>query len=408
MRAAVVAVGTELLLGDVVNSNAAWLGRRLADAGVEVVTSVAVADDVDRLVATLRLCLVDVDVVLLCGGLGPTTDDLTREAIAVACEAPLQRDPQVERHLRQLLAPYLRDVPADVFRQADVPAGAEVLPNGAGTAPGLWLEKGGRVVVALPGPPRELQAVVPPVLERLAVRSGRRVTTRQVLVCGVGESTVAERVGRAVSLPEGVSLSYLAGGAVVRVRFTATDPSPLPALVARVDEVLGDDVLGHDEETLDGVVHALLAERGETLAVAESLTGGLLAAALTRRPGASETFRGSVVVYATELKETLAGVPGPLLDAEGAVSDRTAAALASGARDRLGADWGLAVTGVAGPTEQEGHPVGTVFVAVAGPDGGQVRRLALPGDRDRVRELAVSSALDLLRRQLDGKGQPGM
>jgi nicotinamide-nucleotide amidase len=400
MRGAVVAVGTELLLGDVVNSNAAWIGQQLRDAGVEVVTSVAVADDVERLVATLQLCLLDADVVVVCGGLGPTNDDLTRDALAIVAQAPLVRDAQVEAQLREKLAAYRREIPLDVFRQADVPRGATVLDNPAGTAPGLWLDVAGKVLVALPGPPHELRAASATVWSRL---QGEPLITRQVLVTGLGESVVAERVEAAVTVPKGVALSYLASGAVVRVRFTGRDRPALDRLVTDVDALLGDDVLGLDADTLDSVVHGLLAARGETVAVAESLTGGLLAAALTQRAGASDTFRGGVVVYATELKESLAGVPGPLLTAEGAVSAGTAGALAAGARDRLGADWGVAVTGVAGPTEQEGHPVGTVFVAVAGPDGGQVRSLRLPGDRDRVRQLSVTAALDLLRRHLQGK-----
>lgn len=402
MRGAIVAVGSELLLGDVVNSNAAYLGQQLSAAGVEVVSSVAVPDDLDRVADAIRRGLQDVDVVLLCGGLGPTVDDLTRDAVAIACEAPLARDPALAAHLERVLSAYLDEVPVDVFRQADVPAGAEVLPNPAGTAPGLWLEKAGGIVVALPGPPRELRAVAPPVWERLAARSGRRFTTRTVLVAGLGESTVAERVQHRLVLPAGVALSYLPGGALVRVRFTSPDADLLHPLVAVVDEALGDHVVGHDGQTLDGVVHELLAQHGHTVAVAESLTGGLLAAALTERAGASATFRGSLVVYAGELKESLAGVPGPLLAAEGAVSERTAAALAAGARDRLRADWGLAATGVAGPTEQEGHAVGTVFVAVAGPGAGEVRRLQLPGERAQVRALSVTFALDLLRRHLVG------
>ena len=406
MRGAVVAVGSELLLGDVVNSNAAFLGQQLSAAGVEVVTSVAVQDDLERLVAAIRLCLLDAEVVVLCGGLGPTVDDLTRDALAVACDAPLVRDASIRDYLERLVSAYLGEVPDDVYRQADVPAGAEVLPNTAGTAPGLWLEKDGRIVVALPGPPRELRAVAPPVWERLAARSGRRFTTRTVLVAGLGEPIVADRVQQVLSLPGGVALSYLAGGSLVRVRFTSTDADLLPPLVAAVEEALGEHVVGVDGESLDGVVHELLAQRGETVAVAESLTGGLLAAALTERAGASETFRGSLVVYATDLKQSLAGVPAPLLAAEGAVSDGTAAALAAGARDRLGADWGLGVTGVAGPTQQDGHPVGTVFVAVAGPGAGEVRRLLLPGDRAQVRVLSVTSALDLLRRHLSGKTRP--
>ena len=219
---------------------------------------------------------------------------------------------------------------------------------------------------------------------------------------GLGESAVAELVEAAVTLPDGVALSYLAGGAVVRVRFTtARDPSLLEPLVQSADRVLGGHVWGHDQQTLDDIVHEALAAAGQTVAVAESLTGGLLAAALSRRPGSSATFRGSAVVYATDLKGTLAGVPAQVLADYGAVSAQTAAALATGARERLGSDWGVAVTGVAGPTEQEGHPVGTVHLAVAGPDSVPVvRSLRLPGDRDHVRTLSVTAALDLLRRQL--------
>jgi nicotinamide-nucleotide amidase len=400
VRAAVVAVGSELLLGDVVNSNAAVIGSSLRSCGVQVETSLAVPDDLDRLVATIRSCLADHDVVVLCGGLGPTRDDLTRDAVALACDAPLVRDEQLAADLGARISSYFREVPAEVYRQADVPAGAEALPNPAGTAPGLWLETGGRLVVALPGPPRELAAVAEAVWPRLSARSGTALVTRQVLVAGVPESVVAQRVEAVLELPEGVALSYLAGGALVRVRFTGSDPAPLATLVAAVDEVLGADVVGHDEQTLDGVVHALLQERGQTVAVAESLTGGLLAGALTDRAGSSASFRGSLVVYATDLKHALAGVSEEVLGSDGAVSARTAAALAEGARDRLGADWGLGVTGVAGPTEQEGHPVGTVLLAVAGPTGTTVVERRFPGDRGQVRRLTVTTGMDLLRRKL--------
>lgn len=405
MKGAVLAVGSELLLGDVVNTDAAWLGRQLAAAGVQVVASEALGDDVDRLVAAIARHLEEADVLVLCGGLGPTVDDLTRDAIALACAAPLERRPALEEQLRATYAALGLPMPAAVLRQADVPRAAEPLDNPAGTAPGLWVPFGDKLVIALPGPPNELQAASVTVWPRLAALTGRVVTTRQVLVVGIGESAVAERVQAAVTVPDGVALSYLAGGLVVRVRFTTDgDPAVLAPLVAAAAEALGDHVCGYDRDTLDGVVHELLAAAGQTVAVAESLTGGLLAAALSTRSGASETFRGSVVVYATDLKQSLAGVPGPLLAAHGAVSAQTAAALAAGARDRLGADWGLGVTGVAGPTEQEGKPVGTVYVAVAGPPGdaspAEVRTLQLRGDRERVRQLTVVSALDLLRRHL--------
>ena len=400
MRGAVLAVGTELLLGDVVNSNAAWLGKQLAAAGVEVVASEVLADDLPRLVGAIRRHLIEADVLILCGGLGPTLDDLTREAVAAALDAPLARDPRIEQQLRDRFTAWGRPVPEVALQQADLPAGAEPLDNPAGTAPGLWLARDGKVVVALPGPPHELRAVAEPVWPRLAGLTGRVVTTRQVLVFGVGESAVAERVEAAVTMPDGVALSYLASGGLVRVRFTTTrEPELLVPLVDAAAEALGEHVWGFDDQTVAGVVHDELFDHGETVAVAESLTGGTLSAALSERPGSSTTFRGGLVVYATDLKETLAGVPGPLLAASGAVAGDTAAALAAGARERLDATWGLAVTGVAGPDEQEGKPVGTVFLAVAGPTS-EVLGVRLPGDRDRVRLLTVQHAMHLLRRHL--------
>jgi nicotinamide-nucleotide amidase len=401
VKGAVLAVGTELLLGDVINSNAAWLGRQLAAAGIDVIASAAVGDDHERLVSAIESQLAEAEVLVLCGGLGPTVDDLTREAIAQACDRPLQRRVELEEQLRAKFVAYGIQMPEAVLRQADVPRGAEVLENPAGTAPGLWLETDGQLLIALPGPPQELRAVSGPVWPRLRALSGTTVTTRQVLVCGIGESQVAEMLEAEIALPAGVSRSYLASGSIVRVRFTtAGDASALEPLVAAADRVLGDNVWGHDGQTLDGVVHDLLLARGQTVAVAESLTGGLLGAALTARPGSSASYRGGVVVYATDLKRSLAGVAPEVLEQHGVVSEQTALALATGARERLGADWGLAVTGVAGPDEQEGQLVGTVFVGVAGPDGGRVKRLRVPGDRERVRSITVTQAMDQLRRHL--------
>jgi nicotinamide-nucleotide amidase len=403
VRGAVVAVGDELLLGDIVNTNAAWLGERLVAAGVEVVSSAAVGDDVGRLSTALRRALEDADVVVTTGGLGPTVDDLTRDAVAAVAGAPLERDPALEEALRERFASYgYATLPPEVLRQADVPRGATALDNPVGSAPGLLLTVGDRLLCALPGPPHEMRAVASAhLLPELARRSGTVVTTRQLSASGSGESDVARRVEAAVSVPDGVALAYLAGGGVVRVRFTTSgDPAVLEPLVSAAADALGDDVWGVDGDVLPGVVARLLARAGATVAVAESLTGGLLGAALSELPGSSATFRGGLVVYATDLKATAAGVPAPLLAAHGAVSAETAAALAAGARERLGATYGLATTGVAGPNEQEGHPVGTVHVAVAGPDGGAVRSLRLPGDRQRVRLLAVTAALDLLRRRL--------
>ena len=403
LRAAVVAVGEELLLGDVVNGNAAPSSAALAGAGVPVVTSSAVGDDVARIVTVLRRALEDADVVVVTGGLGPTSDDLTRDALAQVAGVPLQRCAELEQQLRETFGGRETD---EVLRQADVPAGATVLPNPAGTAPGLRVEVGEQLLVALPGPPHEMRAVAAPLLAELAARTGVVVRTRTLSVVGRGEPFVAAAVEAAVDVPQDVALSYLAGGGVVRVRLTATAPSVeqaderLAPLVRAAEEVLGDDVAARDEQTLEQAVLERLRAAGATVALAESLTGGMVTAALTAVAGASDVLRGGVVSYATDLKAGLAGVPAALLDSEGAVSPRTAAAMAAGVRERCGATYGVALTGVAGPSPQEGHPAGTVHVAVAGPAGEQVRTLSLSGDRSRVRALAATAALDLLRRAI--------
>jgi nicotinamide-nucleotide amidase len=407
MRAAVVAVGDELLLGDIVNGNAAWLGAQLAAVGAPVVHSSMVGDDVRRIAAALRRALEDADVVLVTGGLGPTSDDVTREAVAAVAGVGLVRDALLEDALRAKFEAYAMAMPAAVLRQADVPAGATALDNPVGTAPGLRVEVGERLVFALPGPPHELAAVFHgSVLAELATRSGSVVLTRTLHCAGRGESAVAELVEQAIGVPGGAALAYLAGGGIVRVRLTTVAPTHAEAddvlapLVAAAADVLGEAVFGRDLDTLAGVVLRRLRAAGATVGVAESLTGGLLGAALTALPGSSTAFRGGLLVYATDLKATLAGVPASVLAEHGAVSAQTAVALATGARERLGATYGLGVTGVAGPDSQEGQPVGTVHVAVAGPGGVSHREARLPGTRDRVRLLAVTLALDLLRRQL--------
>ena len=408
MRAAVVAVGDELLLGDIVNGNAAWLGAELAAVGAPVVHSSMVGDDVDRIVVAIRRALEDADVVLLSGGLGPTVDDLTREAVAAVAGVPLERQPALEEALRARFAEYgYRSLPDAVMQQADVPRGATVLDNPVGSAPGLRVELGEQLLFALPGPPHELAAVMSNgVLAELAGRSGSVVVTRTLHCSGVGESGVAEVVERTITVPEGVALAYLAGGALVRVRLTTAAPTRdqadavLLPLVEQAAQALGDTVFGRDADSLAAVVVQRLRQAGATVAVAESLTAGLLGATLTEVPGSSAVFRGGVQVYATDLKAALAGVPESVLAEHGAVSEQTAAALAEGVRTRLGATYGVGLTGVAGPDEQEGHPAGTLHVALAGPTGTRTRSLRVPGDRQRVRMMAVTTGLDLLRREL--------
>ena len=407
LRSAVVAVGDELLLGDIVNGNAAWLGEQLAAVGAPVVHSSMVGDDVDRIVAAVRRGLEDAQVVVITGGLGPTSDDVTRDAVAAVAGVPLVRSPGLEQELRARFAAYRYEMPETVLRQADVPVGARPLDNPVGSAPGLRVEVGDQLVFALPGPPHELAAVATGgVLAEVATRSGAVGLTRTLHCAGRGESEVAEVVERSIVVPPGVDLAYLAGGAVVRVRLTtvaATEQEADAVLAPLVDALvaaLGDTVFGRDGDSLPAVVLRRLVAAGQTVAVAESLTGGLLGAALSELPGSSAAFRGGLLVYATDVKAALAGVPEQVLTTSGAVSTETAEALAVGARERLGATYGLGVTGVAGPDEQEGKAVGTLHVAVAGPDGVRSATRRVPGDRTRVRLIAVTAALDLLRRQL--------
>ena len=404
---AVVAVGDELLLGDIVNGNAAWLGAELAAAGVPVVHSSMVGDRVALIVRAIRRALEDADVVCVTGGLGPTVDDLTRDAVAEVAGVALVRHPEIEDQLRAKFAAYGFDLPDAVLQQADVPVGAVVLDNPVGTAPGLRVEVGGKLLYALPGPPHELAAVYGgAIAAELRALSGALCLTRTLHCAGLGESAVAEIVERTITVPGGVDLAYLAGGAVVRVRLTtvARDDAAADAVLAPMIEqlalALGENVFGRDADSLPSVVVARLAAAGATVAVAESLTAGLVGAALTDLPGSSAVFRGGVQVYATDLKASLAGVPDDVLARYGAVSAQTAVALAEAVRDRLGATYGMALTGVAGPDRQEDQPPGTLHVAVAGPEGTVTRSARLPGDRARVRLLAVTAGLDLLRRQL--------
>jgi nicotinamide-nucleotide amidase len=419
VRVETLAVGTELLLGDIVNGNAAWLGQRLAANGLDVVAGAVVGDNIERIADAIRLALSRSDALLITGGLGPTQDDVTREALALVAGVGMRRDEQIVASLYERAGRLGRDLPERNLRQADVPEGATPLLNTKGTAPGLRVELPDGVVYALPGVPFEMETMVlEQVLPDLAARAGlpSSIVSRTLRTIGLWESAVAEllagldtRLGAThASDPTTPTLAYLAGGGEVRVRITAKASSTEEAqariapVEAEVRGLLGPAVYGADHDSIDRVVHRLLRERGETVAVAESLTGGLLGARLTRMPGASETFRGGVVAYATDVKADLLGVPADLLEAHGAVSGPTAAALAEGARRSVGATYALALTGVAGPEPDEGKPPGLVYVGMATPTTTLVRELKLPGDRERIRELAVTASLDLLRRYLLG------
>lgn len=414
MRCEVVAIGTELLLGTVVDSNSAWIGQQLALAGVDCLRSVRVGDNHDRMVACLRESLERADAVICCGGLGPTQDDVTREAIAEVMGVELERGGALVDGLRAMFAARDRRMPDNNLRQADVPEGATVIPQTRGTAPGLICPVGAdKVIYAVPGVPHEMQdMVIRAVMPDLRRRSGDTATivSRTLRTWGESESALAELLDdRMRALDDahaaGVAAPTLAFNASgiegIRVRITARGDDEAAAMAAIAAEeqglrqVLGDLVFGVDDETMEHAVGRLLAERAWTLGLAESVTGGLVASRIVSVPGASTWFRGAIVSYASEVKFDVLGVPeGPV------VSEATAAAMASGARRVLGADVGLGVTGVAGPDTQEGQPVGTVFLASDVAGDVEVRQIRLPGDRERVRQYATISLLDTLRRRL--------
>lgn len=408
----IVAVGTELLLGQVVDTNGAWLGEQLALAGIDVFHAVKVGDNHGRIVAAFEQALERADAVLVCGGLGPTQDDITRVAIAEVLGVPLVHDEEVAARIRAMFESRGRRMPENNLLQAQVPAGATAIRDPQpGTAPGLICPTadGTKVIYAVPGVPRELKVLVTEaILPDLRRRAGTpaAIVSRTLRTWGESESGLAERLaGRIEALDRtgNPTLAFLASGIEgLKVRLTAKAPDAAAAhelLAAEEDELralLGSIVFGVDDDTMESVVAGALAARGLTLGLAESLTGGLLASRLTGVAGVSEVFRGSVVSYASEVKFDLLGVPeGPVVSAE------AAEAMAVGARRVLGADVGLALTGVAGPAEQDGQPVGTVFVGLAYGDEPPVAvQLRLPGERQTIRELAVISALDLLRRHL--------
>jgi nicotinamide-nucleotide amidase len=412
VKVAIVSVGDELLSGDTLNTNSAWLGQVFSGLGYAVVLEVTVPDDVPDIVDALHLAAKTADMVLIEGGLGPTSDDLTREGIAAAAQVELCRDADVEKRLREWFMAHGRPVHDISLRMADVPAGAEVLPNPAGQAPGLRLVVNGCVVYAVPGVPAEMRAIVtesilPDLLRRGDATSHVRTTTLRIAVRG--ESEVATAVSGAGPTPPGVRVAYLPTPGDIRLRLTGS-PSLVEPYAAQLRRTLGDVVYGEGDDSLDMVVHRLLAARGSTLAVAESLTGGQLGQALTAMAGSSVTFVGGVVAYATELKTELLGVDAALLKREGAVHPDVAQQMAEGVRHRLGATYGLSTTGVAGPEAAAGArgsiDPGTAYVAVAGPDGSTVRALRLGGTRELVRTLTVMHALDLLRRTLTAGNIP--
>jgi nicotinamide-nucleotide amidase len=409
-------VGTELLLGQIVDTNSSWIGERLARAGIDCNFQTKVGDNHARIVESLRLALDRNDAVIVCGGLGPTQDDITRDAIAEVMGVELVRHDHLVERIRAVFGSRGREMGDSNLRQADVPVGARAMDHQPGTAPGLVCPIGepgsdgrtSKVIYAVPGVPYEMEEMIDlEVIPDLQLRMGEpaAIVSRTLRTWGLSESGLGELLAPrfdVLELTGNPTLAFLASGMEgIKVRITAKAPTDAEALSlieveeAEVRAILGTYVFGVDEDTMEAAVGALLEDRGLTLAVAESMTGGLVASRMVDVPGSSRWFKGGVVSYQSDVKFDLLEVPeGPV------VSEAAAVAMADGVRRLLGADVGLSITGVAGPAEQDGQPVGTVWIGIALGDEVDAVHLRLPGDRRRIRQFGTIQLGDLARKRL--------
>jgi len=410
MVAEILSIGTELLLGQIVDTNAAYLGRTLAGLGIDLFYKSTVGDNEARVIETIRRARDRADLIITSGGIGPTEDDLTKEAIASVFNEELVLDPPSLEHLEAFFARRGYPMPERNAKQAMIYRSGRMIPNPNGTAPGALLEKDGKIVISLPGPPNEMvpmmeNHVIPLLTERLG---GKReyLVTRVVRFIGIGESAVEERVKDLIR-GTNPSLAPLAHTGEVHLRIGAKAESAAAAeeLIRPVEvelrRRLGKFIYGVDKTTLEAAVVQLLIQRGQTAACAESCTGGGLGARLTAIPGSSAAFLGGVISYSNEAKTALLGVPTDLLQAHGAVSAPVAEAMARGARERLGSDYAVSITGVAGPDGGTAEkPVGLVYIGVATPDRVFATENHFIGIREDVRRRSTQVALQLLREQL--------
>jgi nicotinamide-nucleotide amidase len=415
VRAEILAVGTELLLGQIANTNARWMSEELAAVGVDVLHHQAVGDNLERIVEAIELAASRADVVLITGGLGPTQDDITRDALAVFLGVPMVRHPEIEELLRGKFRAFgRREMPESNLRQADVPEGARTITPDRGTAPGLIAEADGATIFAIPGVPEEMVEMMEgTILPELAAMTGGTVVRSKILrAAGIGESALAEQVDDLFEGSTNPTIAFLASAGEVKVRITAKAGSAAEADAAIepiADEVvgrLGDVVFTTSDESLEAAVVRLFRERGQRLGCAESLTGGGVGARITAVPGSSEVFVGSAVVYTNDAKRSILGVSAETLDGPGPVSEECAREMAAGARRVFGTDLGLSLTGAAGPEPHGGTPAGTIWIALDGQDVTHARTFSVPGERDRVRRWAEQASLDLVRRYLEGRPLP--
>ena len=413
--AEILTVGTEILLGDLVDTNSAYLSARLAALGVSVYRHTTVGDNAKRIAAALREAASRADLVITTGGLGPTSDDLTNQCLGEAAGREMVEYPEARRHVDEMFRRFGREPTPSNYKQAIFPDGSKLIPNPVGTAMGAMLELDGALVATFPGVPGEMRRMFEDTLEPLTrERSEGAIVSRTLWFTGIGESALAEQVQDLLDASD-PTVAPLAGQGKVRLRITSRANTPEEAeekITPVADQILsrlGDYYFGEDDETLESVLGKLLKERGATLALAESCTGGLLAKRLTDGAGASAYFVEGLVTYSNESKEQLLRVPNHLLVEHGAVSEPVAGAMAEGVRKVAGSNYGLSVTGVAGPDGgSEEKPVGLVFVGISDKEGTEVERLDLSAwrrSREAIRERSANRAFDLLRHRILGQDE---
>jgi nicotinamide-nucleotide amidase len=413
MIAEIIAIGSELLTPFRQDTNSLYITAQLNSLGVEVGFKTIVGDDFKDLVRVITAALSRAEILILSGGLGPTEDDLTREAVAESLGLPLRRDPEVVRSIERRFAEHGWKMSPNNVKQGDVIAGATVLPNANGTAPGQWItgkaDGTEKIIVLLPGPPNELKALFESsVLERLRAKVPKQsIATRVLKITGMGESACDARVAPIYKRFTDVRTTILAAPGEIQLHLRTQAQSAeaaqqrVDALVDLVEDELGDNVYSDNGDSLEQIVSYYLQMRNATLSVAESCTGGLVAERLTSVSGSSRYFIGGAVVYSNALKTDFADVPKDLIEVYGAVSEQVVRAVAEGIRKRCGTTLGLGITGVAGPTGGTAEkPVGLVFHALASESGTEVIKRNFPGDRQRVRWFASQQALDMVRRKL--------
>ncbi len=410
MNVEILAIGTEMLLGQIINTNAAEIASRLADHGLNHQFQGVVGDNPGRMEAALRQAIARSDAVILTGGIGPTQDDVTREVVAAVADVPLIFDGDYAETMRRRWEQLGRHFPESNLKQAYHPQGAIVVENPRGSAPGFILDVDGCLVVSLPGVPIEMlgmldDQVIPFLMSRSGTSAGV-VTSRVLKSWGLSEAAVGERLDDLFTSSVNPTMAFLASAGVIKVRLTARGRTPhetealIAPMEAEVRRRLGDHIFGVDGDTIEGIIQQQLRDRSWTIGTAESATGGLVATQLTAVPGSSATFRGSIIAYAPDLKVSRLGVPVELLETSGIVSEDTALAMARGARTALGVDVAVAVTGSAGPDPLE-VDVGTMCVAVVTPIAERSRTFHMPGDRERIRTYTATAALHQVRLTID-------